>query len=482
MKVVLSTAPEKWLSKMNLPSLGLLYIGTALEKAGVTVTFMDTEAMGIGENLEELADAIVQKTPAIVGLTGNTHNRFNVIRLLQQIKKKAPEIIMVVGGCHFGIRHVAVDAVRRIPEIDIAVVGEGEFAMLEIAEAVKKGKISFSNISGIVYRNKSGEVIAAPSRPAMTDHEWQEFDRPAWHLVDHGRYNALLEGTKETRCIGIRCTRGCPNNCVFCANVAMGQRGVRRRNPSRVVDEIEFLQKEYGYSGFDIWDDTFTADPHYAYAFCEEIIARKVKIVWYARCAISQPYKDMHLLEAMRKAGCVAVGFGIESGNMQILKNINADRKNISQEAIKTVIRQAVSLGMLVKCFFIYSHPGESEKELKDTLMLKDELDAINPMVKSAFLCMRIYPGTKIEEIAINNGILPVDFSWNVYQTFPASVRYGQDDSVPLFEDKMSIEEMHRVIAQHDISAISRTAHDRLPCFAKSLLKKASRLIRRANS
>lgn len=456
MNVVLGTAPETCLSKMYLPSCGLLYLAKSLEMSGFSVSVVDSTIEGLGQNqLDDAADKVLSSDPAVVGFTGNTHNRFNVMGVLERIKQKAPHIVTVAGGPHFGIRHVAEDMLKYTSFIDVLCVGEGEFPMRELCAAVKERR-DFSGIAGLVWKNKKDEIIRNPQGRLISSEEMDMLGMPSWHLIDHSKCNSILEGgIPGTRAVGLKTTRGCPYACSFCENVGLGQRKVRKRTPRLVVDEIEFLMKEYGYNAIDFWDDTFTVVPEHAYEVCDEILRRKLNFRWYARSTIFQPHRDKGLFKKMREAGCVALGVGVESGNQEIQRRIHAEGKNVNSQVIKETVHDAAALGMKVKCFFIYGHPGETPETLKQTLDFIDELNSMHSLVSAGGGIMRIYPGTELEDIARVNGSIGNDFSWNKYVEFDKSRLFCTDKTLPFFEDKMTIEEIKGIIAQHKMRSMS---------------------------
>lgn len=455
MHVTLATAPESWLSKMYLPSLGLLYMAKTLEDAKFEVSFVDSTLEKFGEDeIGRLVEKILSKDPAVVGFTGNTHNRFNVLKAVSLIKEKAPHVVTVVGGPHFGLSHVAQDTLQHTTDVDVVCVGEGEYSMRDLCMAVRDKKDGFDGIPGLVWKNKRREIVTNTGSRLLPGNDLDLLGMPSWHLVDHTSFTAVLEGGgfDNTRSIGLKSTRGCPYACSFCENVGLGQRKLRKRTPALFVDEIEFLMKEYGYRDFDFWDDTFTVSPQHAYAICDEILKRKLDIHWYARTTIYQPYKDRGLFKRMREAGCVALGAGVESGNFDIQRKIHAEGKNVSCEVIKETVTYAASLGLRVKCFFIWGHPGETPATLKDTLNFMDELNEIHPtLIKAYSGIMRIYPGTELEQIARENGSIPKDFSWTRYTEFPKSRMFCVDKTLPFFEDTMTIEDIKTMISRHSL-------------------------------
>lgn len=436
MKVVLATAPDEWVTKEHLPPLSLGYIAAVLEKVGHEVTIVDSPAYSY--SVEEAVKRIVGERPDAIGITATTHNRLSTIKLCQQVKNETKALIFT-GGPHFAL--TAKDALQNVSSIDIVVRGEGEFATKEILDAYSGGK-GLEEVQGIVYRGKDGKIMETAVRPFLTDLD--ALPLVTWHLFDLKKYHATLEGEYKTPSIGVISSRGCPHECTFCANRHFWQCTWRTRSPKNFVDEIELLHKEYGYKGFDIWDDTLTISKKRVREICEEIARRKLDIVWYARARVNTVDRD--LLRLMRKSGCQAISYGVESGSESILHNI---KKNITLAQVREVIKTSAKLGFYIKAFFMFSLPGESSQDIKETLRLMDELSTYGRKVGCIGGFTLIYPGTELESLAKKQGTLPHDFQWNTPQVFEKNKLVRANLSIPLYENPdLSIEQILQVMAK----------------------------------
>ncbi|NQU73530.1 MAG: B12-binding domain-containing radical SAM protein, partial [Candidatus Omnitrophica bacterium] len=277
---------------------------------------------------------------------------------------------------------------------------------------------------------RDGGIKINPLRDPIKDLD--SLLRPAWHLFSMRNYRKTLvraDGNKMLS-MGLVSSRGCPYDCVFCANSALSQKRVSFMSPKRFVGELEFLNREYGFTAFDFWDDTFTVNKSHVLGVCDEILKRNLKINWYARCRIDTV--DREVLQLMKKAGCVTLSYGIESGSPRISKVI---RKNINLQKAREVVKQSADLGFCVLTFFMAGHPGETAEDLKMTLNLMDEFKAYSPHIKPTIGFTLIYPKTGLEEIARKNLLLPQHFSWNKPVSLGTSVFSAREDSIPIFEN-----------------------------------------------
>lgn len=423
MKIVLIIPPQEKFSKDYLPSISMGCLAASLEKANYDVKIIDSHVDNLSN--QETVDRVLREKPEAVGITANSHNRFHAIEVARGIKNKAKEVLVCVGGCHFSA--TAASALKTVPEIDVVARGEGEETFLDLLDRYFQQK-PFDDVLGITFR-KNQEIIDNPSRPFIKNLD--DLPMPAWHLFELDKYKAKLEGGGGIRAIGVKASRGCPYNCSFCVNSDFWQRIFRYHSPKRFVDEVEFLYKNYGYRGFDFWDDTITAVRAYIKETCEEILRRNLDIVWYARARVNTV--DREILTLMKKAGCKVISFGVESGSPRILKNI---QKGITIDQVKEAVRICVDLGYIVKLFFMYSHPGETLKDVQMTRDLMLELKFYGPNVHVIPAFTFVYPGTEIETIAKKEGLLPNDFNWNSPVEFSFNKQIKVNPTIPLYEQK----------------------------------------------
>jgi radical SAM superfamily enzyme YgiQ (UPF0313 family) len=216
---------------------------------------------------------------------------------------------------------------------------------------------------------------------------------------------------KATPTMGILTTRGCPYTCVFCANSL--DRHLRHLNPVKAVDQLEYLHKSFGVTGFDIFDDAFLAKTSHAVALCEEMLRRNLKVSWWAGARAVNLSADV--LALMRRAGCRAISFGVETGTDEVLR---ASRKAVTCAQMLEAFATAAGAGFeRIQSFLITGLPGETPDTIDRTVAFLKQLRGIaGPAWRCESLIGQlplIYPGTELETIAVAEGTFPGDFSWN---------------------------------------------------------------------
>jgi hypothetical protein len=256
------------------------------------------------------------------------------------------------------------------------------------------------NVAGL-YINRDGKVIKTAPRPLIDNLDDLPF--PARHLLPLSKFHAL----------GAACSvvssRGCPYGCIFCTTPRMYGRKVRFRQPSLVVDEIEVIHREFGFSQISVVDDTFTLNHPHATELCRELIRRHLPVNWsiFSRVDTLTP----ELLDLMREAGCTCMLFGVESGNQEVLKNI---KKGITPEKVKNGVRMATEAGIGSFASFILGLPGETPERARETLALAMEL-AERWGTQYGFHYLSPFPGTELFENAEELGIRFLTSNWSRY-------------------------------------------------------------------
>lgn len=378
-----------------MPPLGLAYIAANLERHDHSVRIVDLEIED--KNLSYWLD---KWQPRFLGISGTSHTRFESFRLAKEAKDFNKEIITIYGGVH--ATFTALDTLKNIKEIDYVVRGEGEHTVLELIETFKKGK-DITGLRGITYHSKDG---IQENPPAQRIKPLDSLPSPAYHLLDMDKYSLDMEFV-NTKGISIITSRGCLAKCSFCSASRMFNHRVTTHSGKRVLNEIKFLFKNYGFEGVKIFDSTLTIQRNHINALCDEIMRRSLNFPW--ECEIRVGTVDQKILEKMKNAGCYYVNFGIESASQKVL---NLMRKGFTVEQAEELLDLCHKVGIRTKVFFSFGHIGETMDDVAKTFQfIEKNEDKITTLASGAGV--RIYPGTYLEEYAQKNGLLPLDFEWS---------------------------------------------------------------------
>ncbi len=403
------------------PPLGIAYVAAALRKEGFDVEILDPSFDG----KQYAIDRIKKADYDIIGFSCFTMN-YNVSRELSELAKKVNKNVLRV----FGGPHVIVVPEESITdkEVDVICLGEGETTFVELAKALRDKK-PLESVSGIWFK-KEGQIVKNPVRSMIC--KLDELPFPARDLLKMDKYlNAKLgraawavKQPSTTVMVG----RGCPFNCTYCSTKLIFGKSVRLRSSENVVDEIEQLIKDYGIRGIAFIDDTFTINKKVVQAICEELIRRKINIEWACNSRIDTISPE--LLKIMKKAGCVYITFGVESGNQEVLDKFI--KKGIRLEKVKDVFRWTKQAGINIGAYFLLGIPGETLENMQETI---DFAIKVNPDVVN-FNMVRPMPKTEMYYLAKKYGKVTAK-GWDDFNF----------DAKPIFESKdwtsKQVEEMY---------------------------------------
>ncbi len=391
MKVLLINPPQTFYPGSDPPAgnlpLGLMYIAAVLDKAGHKVEILDAFMTGssfrkigdtiiVGMPYERIKEEIRRRKPDIVGIANPfTCQVEHAIRVGNIVKDIDSSILTVVGGPH--VTAVPVEFLEEAKNIDIAVIGEGEYTMLDIAKFFE-GTKKISDVQGIAHRKDDGEITQNSPRPLIKNLD--ELPYPAYHLVDMEQYlspKKIEYRSFQNRAMSMITSRGCPFNCCFCSvHLHMGKM-FRAHSVNYVINHIEHVVNKYRVKTIFFEDDNLTFDLKRFEAICDKIIEKAIKFSWETPNGIRADFLTLSLLKKMKKSGCQSVFFSIESGDQYVLDNI-IDKSLKLKEVVK-VAKMCKDIGLKTAAFYIIGFPGEKKENMLKTvelaLRLKREFD-----------------------------------------------------------------------------------------------------------
>ncbi len=386
----------------DTPRIGIASISAYLLERGISVNIIDSQ------DINTIKTKLIEDSPDIVGIPAYTPEINDSAYTASVVKEVIPEVTIVVGGPHPSA--MVKETLEEFNVFDIAVKGEGEETMAEIS----KGN-PLESIKGIAYRDKDGTVKVNDQRPTIPNLDDIPF--PAWHLYDMDKYR-ISEDQREgifnfthrrnRVAIQIEAARGCPFDCIFCFRIA--GRSLRYRSPDAVVDEIGRNVERYGSIKIYFVEGTFGINRNKTVQLCDGIIKRDLnkKVIWEASSRVD--IIDKEVLLKMKESGCKNLGFGIESGDPEILRKIG---KNTNPDEIVKAANLCNEVGIRVGATFILGHPYETDESIMKTIKFAKKL----PVATANFAIMVPFPGTKVREMAKENvgGLRIRSNDWRYY-------------------------------------------------------------------
>lgn len=367
-----------------------------LKKSGFDVHAVDAVALDMPEEsfLKYLSDI----KPDLLFFEVTTPTINYDLKLINTIKTRIPSIIVAIGGAH--ATTFADQLIGDTPSIDFILKGEYEIALNDLAISIRDNSC----------RQDRG-VIAKDSKDLSQNGALYNFPFPAYDMFPSNNNpdpTLYWDGfCQMSPAIQIQSSRGCPYRCNFCLwnSVIYGHGPYRTIDPVRVVDQMEYLVKEYKAKEIYFDDDSFTIDRNHVVAVCTELVRRNIDVKW--SCMADVAGLDEQLLRIMAQAGCIGIKFGVESGSKKVLQGVG---KPVNLEKVGKIVSCCRSLRIKSHATFAIGLLDETEDEMKQTLRCAQNLGADSIQISIA----TPLPGTRFYEIVKERGGL-LGKEWEAY-------------------------------------------------------------------
>jgi len=315
--------------------LGLEYIAGNLSKHGYEFSFISRYEI-------EVKLSAQKKNVSLFSATSPEWN--TVLKLNKKAKERGNTT--VVGGYHITGTY---KTMKNIP-FDYAVIGEGDEIVIELLKAIENNSTEVFGkrvLFAPVVRDLN--KLPFPYRDIKQFNEYKITDLN-WPAPSEQINTALILGT-----------RGCRNNCSFCASSSMWGTGIRFRSPQNIIDEIKQLQEQFGTNHLVFVDQSLGQDKEWTEKLCVELIKSKVNIKWYFQTNLTL---DHSLIPLLAEAGCSKIGFGLEGISPLAVKKVKPVHMNAITN-MNELFRLCNDHGILTKAYLILGFLWET-KEIID--------------------------------------------------------------------------------------------------------------------
>ena len=414
--------------------IGLYYLAALLLENRHDVEILNL--YNLHNDPQTIESILREKRADMIGFSVFNANRWGALDVAKIAKQIDPNVKVVFGGV--AATHLWDHFLNHFPQVDFIVLGEGEYSFLELIHCVERNDFDgLETIKGIAFRKQD---LAIKTEPAELIRDLDRLPVPAKYFSY--QYVTL--------------TRGCPANCSFCGSPQFWGRKVRWHSADYFVTQLELLYRR-GIIFFYFSDDTFTLKKNLVIEICKKILTKELNISWYAISRVD--HIDEEILYWMRKAGCIQISYGVESGSEKIRKLLN---KNLAKEQIKKAFSLTARYSILARAYFIYGCPGESTETIKETIDLIEEIKPLSII----FYVLRLFPGTalyrdfqqrmnltddvwlnRIEDIPYFN--YDPDLSGDQVLEFGEKLRTSYYKALPSFVDALDLKDVEELYPLH---------------------------------
>ena len=355
------TAIGSRLAGEHLPPLGLLAIAGPLIDAGHDVRLLDADFSNL--TTEQIVAQVIEQKPAaiLLGHSGSTSAQPVINEITEMVRKRDATVKIIIGGV-FPTHHWN-EILRKNPQIDIIVRGEGEATTLNLITALEQNQ-PLEFVPGIVWRS-NGVPVKTPDADLIGN---LDDYRVAWELMTGNHYTYW----GKRKAVVIQFSRGCPYPCTFCGQSRFWKKW-RHRSPQSLADEMEMLHTQYGVRVFNFADENMASDPTVWREFLEILIAKKLNLILVGSIRADNIVRDADFLHLYKQAGFERFLLGIENYNEEVLKKINkAGSVSKDREAIQLLRKH----GILSMATYVV---GFGEERIRDFFQSMRRLLSYNP-------------------------------------------------------------------------------------------------------
>lgn len=406
----------------DFPPIGLMYIAGYLRKYAPHHEIKIIDANLLRYSYEDIRNELYKFKPDVVGITVYTDILYDCLQIFKIIKKISKDIYIVVGGTH-AINHPA--EAMNIPEVDFACIGEGEVIFAKLVEAIEK-KDSFSDIKGLLYRGKNGDVIRNDGSGYIDNLDALPY--PAFDLVPFKKYYSMI-GTGVPTAI-LCSSRGCPYQCSFCSKLYNTYRG---RSPNNIIAEMRLYYNK-GIREFMFFDDMFNVTIKRAIDISRAIRENFNDIEWSFRGRADQINEV--LADELKKANCKQISFGAEAHTDEILEELKT-RKKIAY--VKNAVKILRENKIRVNTNWIIGLPQhKSAKDIEEMLRVIYEIDSDYVQ----FAILMLWEDTELFKEAVRRNIV----NKNIWQEFIRDPK--PQFLIPCWEEHLSRNEQSSLLRE----------------------------------
>lgn len=394
-KFILFNSPIFWDAtkekEQYLSPLGLGYIATYLEKAGIDVTIVD--CVKERKSVNDIVDFINKTHPNYIGINIFTQN--------YEMVKYIIESITITCDCFIGgqvVKSIYLDILRWNTQNRLnIIIGEGEFIIPALVSGRCKQIPEQENDQKVVYRvNKNSEYFPKDISNIFLNRKY---------LGNEIIYNHY--GEKE---IAIITSRGCAFDCAFCGGAKSLNKDIttRIRTEESVITEIREILSAYpDIQSIRVLDDLFLRNGK-SIDMTNNIFLKFPHLSWRGMVHVLSLAKDVEKVKKLRRGGCRELFIGIESGSESVRRKIN---KLGTIDDIITVSKAILESGIDLKGYFIYGFPGETKEDFQKTYELASKIKEISTNTTGTFRTsvfqFRPYHGTQLyNKIVKSTGII----------------------------------------------------------------------------
>lgn len=335
----------------------------------------------------------------VIGFSVLSYPQFLFALLLAEKIKQETKSLIVFGGAFITLQ--GKEFFYKYAFIDYMILGDGETPFLKLLDFLK-GEADINEVPGLLYRDNTGAVHAN----SREFYDIENMPLPDFDGLELEGYKVRGQEPKLKKEIILpyQISRGCAHRCSFCAK--QGFHKISIKSSKKVIRELKEYKERYQTNYFDFCDWTINLSYEHMDRLCDLFLKEIPDINWYGWARID--CLDDRLLKKMKRAGCIGLRFGIESGSDKILQLM---KKDVASEQAAETLRLAYEAGIETYISLIVGFPHETDSDVEQTIKFIEknskyvtEIVSLNTFLLESFSPMYNNPNEfKIENLRVCN-------------------------------------------------------------------------------
>jgi len=429
------------------PSAALLYLAGMLRANNHEPIIVDLNNSVVHSHREKyldyckkiVNDSLNEYKPDLVGINCLFSQVFpDVVEYAKLAKSYSPDLKVAIGGIH--PTTYPKEILTNCKEIDYVAIGEGENSIVALTASIEaKNENLLSSIKSFAYRDKNGIVKINRQKNYIDDLD--ALPLPAWDLINIKKFEMKLDHYYNPPKLPLKnkaaifSSRACPLACNFCDMfVVMGKKH-RKRSPKTIVNEIELLNKSYGVNYFSFMDDQLTLNKAHIMELCDEILKRKLKIIFDTPNGLWINSLREEVVAKMAEAGLVSAYIAIEHGNDYMRNKVIG--KVLEREKIFEVAGLLKKHKVMSSGLFIMGFPEDTNETLKDSYDMMNELQ----LDRFGISTLIPFPGTALFKQVVKDNLFIE--KWNLEDLWKTPFSISQNEFI-IKPYNMSMDDLHK--------------------------------------
>lgn len=332
-------------------NLALGYLTSCARRKGYKVKIIHAEHNKYTS--EDIQALVSMYNPKVIGISLTAQRAYPVVKDYVSKIKEVSEANIYLGGIFPTIAYEHI--LNELDSIDAICLGEGEEFIVEYLDSIIKKNKDFREINGIAYK-ENGVIVTNGKKNIISDLD--KLPLPAKDFFDDMK-EEINSGFYYAH---ISAGRGCYGNCSFCSMSCLTDKNTRRvRSPKNVVEEIKYLQENYGINCFYFVDELFIDKTNlsWIYEFCDEMKKQNVKILFHAEARVDSITEPV--IKALKEVGLDNLFIGFESANLATLKKY---RKSHTPEQAEEALKILEKFDVTAEYGYIMIDPDLTYEQL----------------------------------------------------------------------------------------------------------------------